>query len=222
FPDSLKHPLTWVYTDELKKESYQKSEVGKSRKSLTNPKEIEPIMGMILEWDKCTRFAEWLEGRENPDHVIGVICTYGAQASALRNKLRVAGLSNVMRHAIKIDTVDSYQGKENLIVILSLVRNNADGRMVDGEPSIRPGFMGRPNRINVAVSRAMDRLIIVGAKQRWAPGGPMANLIEKFDTEVQTGEAVLVEAEQLLEQQRSALGASAQSPKVKKNKKVVS
>ncbi|WP_209022299.1 hypothetical protein, partial [Pseudomonas viridiflava] len=84
--------------------------------------------------------------------------------------------------------------------------NNADGRMVDGEPSIRPGFMGRPNRINVAVSRAMDRLIIVGAKQRWAPGGPMANLIEEFDTEVQTGEAVLVEAEQLLSNNDQPLG----------------
>lgn len=222
FPDSLKHPLTWVYTDELKKESYQKPEVGKSRKSLTNPKEIELIMGMILEWDKCIRFVQWLEGRENPDHAIGVICTYGAQASALRNKLRVAGLSNVMRHAIKIDTVDSYQGKENLIVILSLVRNNADGSLVEGEPSIRPGFMGRPNRINVAVSRAMDRLIIVGAKQRWASGGPMANLIEKFNVEVETGGAVFVEAEQLLEQQRAALGASAQSFKARKDKKVVS
>ncbi|TIQ53427.1 MAG: hypothetical protein E5X61_08405, partial [Mesorhizobium sp.] len=59
-----------------------------------------------------------------------------------------------LRALIKVDTVDSYQGKENRIVIVSLVRSNERGQI---------GFLNTENRINVAVSRAMDRLILVGA-----------------------------------------------------------
>lgn len=55
---------------------------------------------------------------------------------------------------MKIETVDSYQGKENRIVIVSLVRSNDRGQI---------GFLDRDNRINVALSRAMDRLVVVGA-----------------------------------------------------------
>jgi hypothetical protein len=131
-------------------------------------------------------------------------------------------VSNAMRLAIKIDTVDSYQGKENLIVVLSLVRNNSDGRIVDGKPTIRPGFMNRPNRINVAASRAMDRLVIVGAKSGWAAGGPMADLAKEFDVEVAAGNAKVMEALGLLEEQRAAQEASAPSGKVKKDQKVES
>ncbi|WP_179298434.1 DEAD/DEAH box helicase [Halopseudomonas pelagia] len=220
FPDSLKHTLTWVYTDDLKEKGYQKSEVGKSRKSLTNPKELEVIMGMISEWDKSPEFIQWLEARNDLDYAIGVICTYGAQATALKQKLRVASVSNVMRQAIKIDTVDSYQGKENLIVILSLVRNNSDGRIVDGKPTIRSGFMKRPNRINVATSRAMDRLVIVGAKHGWAADEPMAELAKNFDAEVAAGNAVIREASDLLEGQRAAQEASAPSSKAQRDSKV--
>jgi len=63
-----------------------------------------------------------------------------------------------LRRLIKIDTVDSYQGKENRIVILSTVRNN---------PRMRPGFLRSPKRVNVALSRAMERLFIVGATRMW-------------------------------------------------------
>lgn len=220
FPDNLKHSLTWVNTDDLKEKGHQKPALGKARKSLTNPKEIELIMGMIFEWDKCPKFVQWLATRKSLDHAIGVICTYGAQATALKQKLRVASVSNAMRLAIKIDTVDSYQGKENLIVVLSLVRNNSDGRIVDGKPTIRPGFMNRPNRINVAASRAMDRLVIVGAKSGWTAGGPMADLAKEFDVEVAAGNAKVMEALGLLEEQRAAQEASAPSGKVKKDQKV--
>ena len=62
------------------------------------------------------------------------------------------------RPLIKIDTVDSYQGKENRIIIVSLVKNNKDRK---------PGFLKEHNRINVAMSRAMDRLLIVGSVLMW-------------------------------------------------------
>ena len=68
-----------------------------------------------------------------------------------------------VRKSIKIDTVGSYQGKENPIVVLFLVRNNAAGSSECGAATIREGFLSRENRVNVAASRAMDRLLIVDA-----------------------------------------------------------
>jgi len=59
---------------------------------------------------------------------------------------------------VKIDTVDSYQGKENRVIILSITRSCTD---------LSTGFLRLPNRINVALSRAMDRLVIVGATHMW-------------------------------------------------------
>jgi len=76
---------------------------------------------------------------------------------------------------VKIDTVDSYQGKENRIIILSITRSC---------PKLSTGFLYLPNRINVALSRAMDRLVIVGASQMWRgknknkPLGPVLEFIE--------------------------------------------
>ena len=100
----------------------------------------------------------------------------------LLRKVAAAGLSPTFRDRIKIDTVDSYQGKQNLIIILSLVRNNDDGR--DG--TIRQGFMSRVNRINVALSRARDRLVIVGSATRWPADGPMGSValrVREFEHE---------------------------------------
>jgi superfamily I DNA and/or RNA helicase len=62
------------------------------------------------------------------------------------------------KELVKIDTVDSYQGKENRIIILSLTRS---------DPKKSPGFLRIPNRINVAMSRAMDRLLIIGNADMW-------------------------------------------------------
>jgi superfamily I DNA and/or RNA helicase len=62
------------------------------------------------------------------------------------------------RRLVRIDTVDAYQGKENAIVILSLVRSNKFGDV---------GHVGLDNRCNVAVSRAKERLIVVGAQPMW-------------------------------------------------------
>src|SRR3546814_10234411 len=82
--------------------------------------------------------------------------TYAAQRDLIKRRLVASGLDTLIRDACKVDTVDSYQGKENPIVILSLVRNNADGALEHGTATIQPGFMQRPNRINVAISRAME------------------------------------------------------------------
>jgi serine/threonine protein kinase len=215
YPPALNIPLTWVYTDEMREDAHQRPEQKKSSKSLINRVECELIVGMLMDWDQNPDFIEWLRTKAEREPAIGIICSYGAQATAIRHKLQLARLSDTLRSAIKVGTVDSYQGKENRIIILSLVRNNNDGPRVDGAPTIRPGFMSRPNRINVAASRAMDRLVIVGARDRWMPGSPMAILREKFELEAQDGHAVFVEASQMLREQRTALSSSSTQQQTK-------
>lgn len=79
-----------------------------------------------------------------------------------------------------IDTVDAYQGKENSIVVVTLVRAN-DQR--------KPGHVGRENRCNVAMSRAKERLYIVGNPEMWSsarcksPMGDVLNRIKHMNPE---------------------------------------
>lgn len=63
-----------------------------------------------------------------------------------------------LRDLCHIDVVDAYQGKERTIVLLSLVRNN---------PESKQGFLVDTSRINVALSRAQERLVVIGSKSMW-------------------------------------------------------
>ena len=92
------------------------------------------------------------------DHLIGVICMYAEQKRLLRKRFNENTWNDSFRQLVKIDTVDSYQGKENRIIIVSLTRFDKE---------LTTGFLHLPNRINVALSRAMDKLVIVGAAKTW-------------------------------------------------------
>lgn len=171
-PGSLDKPIVWLDTAELGSAAFQ-SKAGSRNKSLVNTVEADVIVKLLTEMDEDLAFQQWLaENIETGAKPVGVICGYSGQKELLLRKVAAAGLSPVFRERIKIDTIDSYQGKQNLVVILSLVRNNDEGQ--DG--SIRQGFMSRVNRINVALSRAMDRLVIVGSAKRWPANGPMASV----------------------------------------------
>ena len=76
---------------------------------------------------------------------IAVIAPYAAQVRLLREKLSIPGL--------EIDSVDGFQGREKEAVILSLVRSNAEGEV---------GFLADIRRINVAMTRARCKLLVIG------------------------------------------------------------
>jgi hypothetical protein len=201
-PPELSVPLVWVSTDEMGASAYQRG--GSSRRgSLQNAAEADVIVWLLKRWSEHEAFLNWI--RTVPDGVqpIGVICAYAAQLELVRRKLQSESLPETFRRAIKADTIDSYQGKENLIVVLSLVRNNADGIMDRGAPTIQPGFMAKKNRINVALSRAMDRLVMVGAKAAWREGSPLGAVSAGFDEELKGGEAMLLDASELLASPKS-------------------
>jgi serine/threonine protein kinase len=171
--DTLDKPITWIDSSVLGDAAGQTKKRGGT--TLMNEVEANAITDLVKDLENCQAFRNWIADHENefPDP-IGIICTYRGQKELLKRKLAMAGVGGEFRELIKVDTVDSYQGKQNLIVILSLVRNNTDGP----NKSIREGFMSRANRINVAISRAMDRLVIVGSLHRWPEDGPMAKVSE--------------------------------------------
>ncbi|RLF64807.1 MAG: IGHMBP2 family helicase, partial [Thermoplasmata archaeon] len=80
-----------------------------------------------------------------PPEDIAVITPYEDQRNVLRSFLRVKGL--------EINTIDGFQGREKEIVVLSLVRSNPHGEI---------GFLRDYRRLNVALTRAKRKLIIIG------------------------------------------------------------
>ena len=76
---------------------------------------------------------------------VAVVAPYAAQVRLLRERLAAPGL--------EIDSVDGFQGREKEAVVISLVRSNPRGEI---------GFLGDVRRMNVALTRARRKLVVVG------------------------------------------------------------
>ena len=155
-PEQIKAQTTWLDTSLLGKKSHHQE---RQKYKLYNDVESDAIVKLLQEIDGKESFVNGLFKQvKEGEAAIGVICMYAEQKKHLLQKVKNSGLSEGLVALLKIDTVDSYQGKENRIIILSVTRS---------EPKQSPGFLRLPNRINVALSRAMDRLVIVGDKRMW-------------------------------------------------------
>lgn len=83
----------------------------------------------------------------------GVISPYKAQVQYLRRIIRKDKWFQPFRKLISINTVDGFQGQERDVIIISMVRNNEEGQI---------GFLRDLRRMNVAMTRARMKLIVVG------------------------------------------------------------
>jgi len=93
---------------------------------------------------------------------VGVITPYTKQLQAIREQFDSLGSTY---SGVECGTVEWFQGQERSVVIMSTVRCSklADGTVVQGKNDRRPiGFVADPKRLNVAISRAVAGLIIVG------------------------------------------------------------
>ena len=84
---------------------------------------------------------------------IGIISPYKGQVHLLRKILRKDSYWKPLRHLISINTVDGFQGQERDIILISMVRQNEQGQV---------GFLADLRRMNVAITRARMKLIIIG------------------------------------------------------------
>ena len=84
---------------------------------------------------------------------VGMISPYKAQVQYLRRLVRNDVFFKPYRQAITINTVDGFQGQERDVILISLVRANEEGQI---------GFLNDLRRMNVAITRARMKLIILG------------------------------------------------------------
>lgn len=87
---------------------------------------------------------------------VGIISPYRAQVQLLRKELRKREFFRPYRHLLTVNTVDGFQGQERDIVLISLVRSNDGGDI---------GFLRDLRRMNVAITRARMKLIILGSSE---------------------------------------------------------
>jgi superfamily I DNA and RNA helicase and helicase subunit len=156
-PEKIKSCVTWLDTTSLPNAYHEQGKNG----SLSNRAEADVIIGILQDLANDETFMNSEPVKkclEKNEQAIGVICMYGEQKKLIRKKFNERSWNDDFRRLVKIDSVDSYQGKENRVIILSLTRHDR---------VCSTGFLHLPNRINVALSRAMDKLIIVGAKTVW-------------------------------------------------------
>ena len=87
---------------------------------------------------------------------VGIITPYRLQAQYLRSLLKKNETLRPIRRTITVNTVDGFLGQERDIILISLVRSNEHGQI---------GFLNDLRRMNVAMTRARMKLIIIGDPQ---------------------------------------------------------
>ncbi len=97
--------------------------------------------------------------------MIAVISPYSAQVKLLRELLKDS--------EIEIDSVDGFQGREKEAVIVSLVRSNREGEV---------GFLADTRRMNVALTRARRKLIVIGDSATITSHGFYQRMVQYFES----------------------------------------
>ncbi|SSP30064.1 serine/threonine protein kinase [Acinetobacter pittii] len=150
----LKKPVIWLDSSSSQSNEvytnpgyYNESEVILIKQTLQNIVTSEEFLKHLIN-DKA-----------RTPHPIGIITLYKAQKDKVESMISQTDSLQPLREYIKVDTVDSYQGQQNSIIVLSLVRDN---------PEYTQGFLQYPERINVALSRAQERLVIIGSRKMWS------------------------------------------------------
>ena len=146
-------PMTWIDTSafELNEDSevsFKEQFVGESFGRI-NKAEAELTL-LALE-NYFTKIGKTRILDERID--VGVISPYRAQVQYLRRLLKKKEFFKPYRSLISVNTVDGFQGQERDVILISLVRANDEGQI---------GFLRDLRRMNVAITRARMKLIILG------------------------------------------------------------
>lgn len=128
-------------------------EVESGGESRFNPQEADVVVRQVRGL---------LEAGVAPD-AIAVIAPYAAQVRLLREKLP----------EVDVDSVDGFQGREKEAVVISLVRSNPQGEV---------GFLADVRRMNVAMTRARRRLVVVGDSATLASHPFYQSMIAYFES----------------------------------------
>ena len=138
-------PMIWIDTEDVDgKEEFIGESCGR-----INRAEAELTLSTLQEYFDKIGKNRILE--ESID--VGIISPYRAQVQLLRKMIRQKEFFRPYRRLISVNTVDGFQGQERDIILISLVRSNDGGEI---------GFLRDLRRMNVAITRARMKLMILG------------------------------------------------------------
>lgn len=166
-PYPMNKPVAWIDSGSGERAVYEE-DTGGGR--VINRHELAVCMHLLRQIATSPTL-EHLRASKSEKHPfpIGIIVMYSAQKRLLESVLSSSEWMAPLRDLCDIATVDSYQGQERRVVILCLVRNNQERKQ---------GFLVEPSRINVSLSRAQDRLVVIGSKNMWEASNKQSSLAD--------------------------------------------
>ena len=153
------HPITWIDTsdkepadtiEEGEDLNFKEQFVGESFGRI-NKAEAELTLLTLAEY--FTKIGKQRVLNDSID--VGIISPYRAQVQYLKKLIKKYEFFKPYRRLISVNTVDGFQGQERDVILISLVRSNDEGQI---------GFLKDLRRMNVAMTRARMKLIILGNK----------------------------------------------------------
>jgi superfamily I DNA and/or RNA helicase len=133
---------------ECSEKSFKESFIGESFGRI-NKEEAELTLNTLQQYFERIGKQRLLDERID----VGIISPYRAQVQYLRRLLMKREFFKPFRRQISVNTVDGFQGQERDIIVLSMVRSNDEGQI---------GFLRDLRRMNVAITRARMKVIILG------------------------------------------------------------
>ncbi len=141
-------PSEYSENSEYSDKSFKETFIGESFGRI-NKDEAELTLNTLQQYFERIGKQRLLDERID----VGIISPYRAQVQYLRRLLMKREFFKPFRRQISINTVDGFQGQERDIIVLSMVRSNDDGQI---------GFLRDLRRMNVAITRARMKVIILG------------------------------------------------------------
>jgi predicted DNA helicase len=126
--------------------------------SYENPEEAAYVAGWAESLVRCGV----------PEEEIGVITPYLSQVKRIRKLLEAKGLG------CEVKSVDGFQGREKEVILISFVRSN---------PAREIGFVKDARRLNVAMTRAKTKLVMIGDRKTLEANAPFDRLFEWLRSE---------------------------------------
>ena len=154
-------PIHWIDTSEMDfKEEFVGETFGRINKA-----EADLLLSELKIYINRIGGSRILEEKID----FGIISPYKAQVQYLRNKIKTDGSLKPYHSLLTVNTVDGFQGQERDVIFVSLVRANEEGQI---------GFLNDLRRMNVAITRARMKLVILGEAETLKHHGFYRKLLE--------------------------------------------
>ncbi|MBP5480050.1 MAG: helicase, partial [Bacteroidaceae bacterium] len=156
----LDTPIQWVDTAHFREDNTSENDdestlpdfheqfVGESHGRINKP-EAELCIKTLTDYINKIGKQRFIDERLD----VGIISPYRVQAQYIRSLIKKDEELRPFRKSITVNTVDGFQGQERDIIIISMVRSNEHGQI---------GFLNDLRRMNVAMTRARMKLMIIG------------------------------------------------------------